>query len=455
MQHLSLHLNAPYKCNECSYPITDTKTFFKHKQFYKHDEKTCIMIDNDINIPLSQQQSNATNVARRKMLIATRLKQHQAQVAQLMAQHQQHVESNELQLSHDKDVFKCSLCYSENDPAPSTSVSAMNKTPTQASHGASNLSFDKEQVLKHVLIVHLSFLAYKCDACPQFYAFDEPQTKQHAALVHQCGGEGTACHFKLIKTEEEINLAINRAQQFINKIPANSKKPEIKKSTQVSATPSTVPSTPSPNSLIEAQPKYKCCRCVITSGPIVLYSYQDALDHVMSAHLSSVNKKEKKVNYELELFEQSLEDLLASETGQTTVVNAASSTSTTSGDDENENEAFSDEDECGGEVLLNDQLFSIDSTEWQAIVCEPSNVTLPGSNQLSASSPALIGGGNRKKRFRTNNNTSISLMPEIGMKLKRFFYKPYFIYKCQLCSRKMSQFNLDHWLQHDREQHFK
>jgi hypothetical protein len=48
MQHLSLHLNAPYKCNECSYPITDAKTFLKHKQFYKHDEKTCIMVDNDI-----------------------------------------------------------------------------------------------------------------------------------------------------------------------------------------------------------------------------------------------------------------------------------------------------------------------------------------------------------------------------------------------------------------------
>merc|ERR1712127_40208 len=48
MQHLALHLNAPYKCNECSYPITDAKQFLKHKQFYKHDEKTCIMVDNDI-----------------------------------------------------------------------------------------------------------------------------------------------------------------------------------------------------------------------------------------------------------------------------------------------------------------------------------------------------------------------------------------------------------------------
>ena len=31
-------------------PITDAKTFLKHKQFYKHDEK-CIMVDNHITIP--------------------------------------------------------------------------------------------------------------------------------------------------------------------------------------------------------------------------------------------------------------------------------------------------------------------------------------------------------------------------------------------------------------------
>lgn len=59
--------NAPYKCNECSYPITDTKTFSKHKQFYKHDEKTCIMVDNDVNIPNNQ----SNNQQRRKTLILT------------------------------------------------------------------------------------------------------------------------------------------------------------------------------------------------------------------------------------------------------------------------------------------------------------------------------------------------------------------------------------------------
>ncbi len=85
MQHLALHLNAPYKCNECSYPITDTKTFFKHKQFYKHDEKSCIMVDNDIS---SSTTSTTTVSTRRKTLIATRLRQHQ-QTLQLQQQQQQ------------------------------------------------------------------------------------------------------------------------------------------------------------------------------------------------------------------------------------------------------------------------------------------------------------------------------------------------------------------------------
>ena len=35
-------------------------------------------------------------------------------------------------------------------------------------------------------------------------------------------------------------------------------------------------------------------------------------------------KRDKKLNYELELFEQNLEDLLASETGQTTTVTVGS-----------------------------------------------------------------------------------------------------------------------------------
>ena len=39
--------------------------------------------------------------------------------------------------------------------------------------------------------------------------------------------------------------------------------------------------------------------------PIVLYSYRGALDHVMSSHMmTNQNKKDKKLNYELELFEQ-------------------------------------------------------------------------------------------------------------------------------------------------------
>lgn len=63
MQHLALHLNAPYKCNECSYPIMDTKTFYKHKQFYKHDEKTCIMVDNDINLPTTGKSIEIINLS--------------------------------------------------------------------------------------------------------------------------------------------------------------------------------------------------------------------------------------------------------------------------------------------------------------------------------------------------------------------------------------------------------
>ena len=39
--------------------------------------------------------------------------------------------------------------------------------------------------------------------------------------------------------------------------------------------------------------------------------------------------------------------------------------------------------------------------------------------------------------------------------LKRFYFKPYLVFKFQLCSRKMSHFDADHWLQHDRELHAK
>ena len=327
MQHLALHLNAPYKCNECSYPITDAKTFLKHKQFYKHDEK-CIMVDNDITIPSSATQA-ANNGTRRKTLIATRLKQHQQCVQQQELELE--VSSNEIVYSHERDSFKCSLCYAETDSAPSTSVSALNKVPTASSSGASNFSFDKEQVLKHVLIVHLSFLAYKCDACAQFYAFDEPQTKQHAALVHHCGtatsSETQSCHFKLIKTEEEINLAINRAQQFIAKIQAQPRKAESSGSPSSGSAKTRQQSAGGAvaSVALEATPKYKCCKCngAPSAAPIVLYSYQDALDHVMMAHLTpSQNKKEKKLCYELELFEQNLEDLVASETGVVTTVSA-------------------------------------------------------------------------------------------------------------------------------------
>ena len=101
------------------------------------------------------------------------------------------------------------------------------------------------------------------------------------------------CHFKLIKTEEEINLAINKAQQFINKLPAASSAPAKAVRQPLEAQSKAGKATPTLGNLtIEASPKYKCCRCVqspVTAGsqfqPIVLYTYQDALDHVMQVHI--------------------------------------------------------------------------------------------------------------------------------------------------------------------------
>jgi len=472
MQHLALHLNAPYKCNECSYPITDTKTFLKHKQFYKHDEKTCIMVDNDV-------QSPGSTGSRRKCLIPQRLKQQASQQQQLQQQQQQHenqtqpatTESNEIQFVHDRDSFKCSLCYADDNSAPSTSVSTLNKSPTGSSSGASNFSFDKEQVLKHVLIVHLSFLAYKCDTCPQFYAFDEPQTKQHAALVHHCGAglndqqqqqqqqpqQPQACHFKLIKTEEEINLAINRAQQFITKIPAQtgikskmpsaeSKENQAVKTTRQSGTNAVSASLT--NSSIEAQPKYKCCKCSqVSSTQHILYTYQDALDHVMNSHM--IKKDNKKVSYELELYEQNLEELFGN-----TIENGSSLHGLNANFDEDD---FECEEESGELVKENFDL-TADLAEWNVILSEPVNI----STQQNVTSPQLS--GHRKKRFKTNNNTSLTVNTDNALvpaneqdqkKLKRFYFKPYLIYKCMLCSRKMNEFDVNHWLQHDQEHHEK
>ena len=514
MQHLALHLNAAYKCNECSYPITDTKTFYKHKQFYKHDEKTCIMVDNDIVLPAGSAGSAVALPGRRKTLIATRLKQHHQQLLQLKQQELESglnasepsqtslipTDSNEIQLAHERDSFKCSLCYGDEDYAPSTSVSCLNRSPTLSTAGASNFSFDKEQVLKHVLIVHLSFLAYKCDTCVQFYAFDEPQTKQHAALVHQCGTanepaaaattttstatSGQTCHFKLIKTEEEINLAINKAQQFIGKIPA-----QAVKSDSVQLKPKaalSVPVTPNAataaNIVIEAQPKYKCCRCIATpastTNPIVLYSYQDALDHVMSVHMNgAASRKDKKLNYELELFEQNLEDLLASETGQTTTI-------TVGGMNQLECDEL-DEEEDDEPLELDDDL-----AEWNVILSEPLNVSTHAAtfanttNQPQQLQTSGLPGASRKKRFKTNNNVAISMQKSTSSSslsdtennsgvlvykpsrhgltnhgspppLKRFLFKPHLVYKCLVCSRRMNSFDYTHWLQHELENHAK
>jgi hypothetical protein len=292
-------------------------------------------------------------------------------------------------------------------------------------------------VLKHVLIVHLSFLDYKCDTCTQFYAFDEPQTKQHAGLVHQCITTDTqttsSCHFKLINTEEEINLAINKARQYIAKILAQTKVTPIKARTQIIATV--------PNILIEAQPKYKCCRCTVTqteSGqmqPTVLNSYQDALYHVMSSHMmTNQNKKDKKLNYELELFEQNLEDLIASETGQITTATAnAQSDSTLAQQLDDDSDDDDEEENC--DFVFDD----LDLNDWNVV--------------LSEQSP----NGNKRKRFKTNNNTSLSDtdLYQSYKRTKRFYFKSHLVYRCQLCSRKMNSFDFEHWLQHDQENHFK
>jgi len=451
------------------------------------------MVDNDVNLPNTNQSNQAI---RRKTLILTRLKQHIQQQQQNQPSLQSEMDSNEIQFVHDRDSFKCSLCYSETDQAPSTSVSTLNKQPTQSALGASNFSFDKEQVLKHVLIVHLSFLAYKCDTCTQFYAFDEPQTKQHAGLVHQCGTGTTTsglsadsvgqvspavaqsttnastCHFKLIKTEEEINLAINKAQQFITKIPAQPKSvvnAQIKARNQVISASN---ATSLANISIEAQPKYKCCRCSVTNpsqpdmstpgnattaNPIVLYSYQDALDHVMTTHMNTnQNKKDKKLNYELELFEQNLEDLIASETGQVTTVTAQSATESLANLDLTDDEDDEDEEDNGDFIF--DELTNCDFSEWNLLLNEPSTVNSTTSQQQQ--SPQLSS-GNRRKRFKTNNNTSLSendMQQSTGINRKtskRFYYKPHLVYKCLLCSRKMNTFDFDHWLQHDAENHYK
>lgn len=497
-------VQQPYKCSECSVPIADAKAFFKHKQ--THEDKTCIMIENG---------TDGSAAPRRKTLIATRLKQHQQ--SQLLKNELENgcqidssssTDNNEIQFVHERDSFKCALCYGDDDYAPSTSVSTLNKQPTHSPMGASNFSFDKEQVLKHVLIVHLSFLAYKCDTCTQFYAFDEPQTKQHAALVHQCGtgtlnmsttnsGDASStqqsqtCHFKLIKTEEEINLAINKAQQFINKLPASTAKVQ---QTSKTTAKSNLALT---NVTIDAQPKYKCCRCVQTPAattaattfqPIVLYTYQDALDHVMQVHMSTTQtKKDKKLNYELELFEQNLEDLLASETGQTTTITVGSTSRNTAADQaaDCDDTMISDNDLDNGDFCYDDH-FTEDLTEWHVILNEPFNSQNILANTLNNStnqlqSPNSLAANRKQKRFKTNNSTAISVAgasqaslsdtennsssvqktvqkitpaPQCYPSNKRFYFKPHLIYKCQLCSRKMDQFDYNHWLQHDLENHF-
>ncbi len=169
-------------------------------------------------------------------------------------------------------------------------------------------SNEKEDLLKHILIMHLAFLAYKCDLCT-FYAFDEMQIKQHGLKIHKIND----CKSKLIKTEEEINLALNRANQLII---TNEKQVTTDQQALTLAT-----------SLCDVKPKYKCSKCVQANttldqhATIVLYSYSEALEHIIKMHLNAtgmqkqmqqqqqMNAANKKVCFELELLEENLEGL--------------------------------------------------------------------------------------------------------------------------------------------------
>lgn len=215
----------------------------------------------------------------------------------------------------------------------------------------------------------------------------------------------------------------------------------------------------------------------------------------MNVHMSPVSgssaqsiKRDKKLNYELELFEQNLEDLIASETGVVTTICAKSSTSVGASDAD---APVEEEDEEPGE-LCDDFDPSIDLTEWNVIYGEPVSLTTnfpscaaSSSSSSSSSSSAAAGplssptsqlsptqAAGRRKRFKTNNNTSISFPGDASANdasqsapafefllskrtLKRFYVKPYFVYKCLICARKMNKLDVDHWLQHERESHGK
>lgn len=232
----------------------------------------------------------------------------------------------------------------------------------------------------------------------------------------------------------------------------------------------------------------------------MLYTYQDALDHVMQVHMSGgsatatagnvQSKKDKKLNYELELFEQNLEDLLASETGQTTTITVGSSTTKSTvnpaiGTDLDD--CYSDDDLDGGDFGYDDY-FNDDLSEWNVILNEPfnmhqTNVLTSTLSNTTNQSPNTLAANRKQKRFKTNNNTSITTSATSPSSLsdtennsgttslvkanasssavakqpqqmsRRFYFKPHLVYKCQLCTRKFHQFDYNHWLQHDLENH--
>lgn len=117
-------------------------------------------------------------------------------------------------------------------------------------------------------------------------------------------------------------------------------------------------------------------------------------------------------------------------------------------------------------------------SEWHFILSEPTSSAAVLATSSSSTTAAAANNNSsqgvaqrRTKRFRSNSTqpapaseaTTTTTVATISpasdtfydpKKLKKFLYKPYLIYKCQICSRKMNSFNIEHWLQHDRENHF-
>ena len=132
-------------------------------------------------------------------------------------------------------------------------------------------------------------------------------------------------------------------------------------------------------------------------------------------------KRDKKLNYELELFEQNLEDLLASETGQTTTVTVGSGPRGVGASggvhagaaDPDDDCSEADELDASGDFGCEDLMLD-DLSEWNVILAEPCNLqpTTPLTNtQLSNTtntSPSTLATTRKQKRFKTGGGSGSS-----------------------------------------------